>query len=107
MARPSLSAIPFAFARGAPPRFPFVEPAETCVASLRFALPASTPVCGGVLTPEGRLVRVLLQEELAMGEHTLRWDGRDGVGMPLPAGIYTIRLEAAGRMLALRSVTLR
>ena len=107
MARPSIPAIPFAFPRWAPPSFPFVEPAASLAASIRFALPAASPVCGGVLSSEGRLLRVLLQDELAMGEHTLRWDGRDGVGMPLPAGTYTVRLEAAGRVLALRSVTLR
>lgn len=40
----------------------------------------------------GRLVRVLANRHLGVGEHILRWNGRDDRGLKLPTGVYFIRL---------------
>lgn len=41
----------------------------------------------------GRLVRILLDGERAVGTHTARWDGRDDVGRRVAAGNYLARLS--------------
>ncbi len=41
----------------------------------------------------GQVVRVLLDEVREAGEHRLLWDGRDGSGMTLPAGVYIYSLQ--------------
>ncbi len=41
----------------------------------------------------GRLVRVLAREQGGVGEHTVRWDGRDASGRQVGSGIYFARLE--------------
>jgi hypothetical protein len=45
---------------------------------------------------QGRLVRLLLDETLGAGMHSVRWDGRDGQGVRRASGIYYVRLRAAG-----------
>lgn len=39
------------------------------------------------------------------GQHSLTWDGRDGDGKPLPAGIYLLGLRAAGQGAALKKIS--
>jgi flagellar hook assembly protein FlgD len=41
----------------------------------------------------GRLVRVLLQSFQSAGSHELTWDGTDGSGRRIPAGIYFVKLD--------------
>ena len=44
----------------------------------------------------GQPVRVLIDEELAAGQHQVIWDGRDAWGASLPAGVYLYRMRAGG-----------
>ncbi|MHB8079808.1 MAG: M1 family metallopeptidase [Candidatus Krumholzibacteriia bacterium] len=44
----------------------------------------------------GRLVRLLVDGELAAGPHEARWDGRDEAGRPVGSGAYFARLSFAG-----------
>lgn len=74
------------------------------VAVLRFAVPAETPVLACVIAPDGRIVRVVLEGKLSAGEHCCAWDGLDARGARVPAGTYTLRLEAAGHALASRTL---
>jgi hypothetical protein len=53
----------------------------------------------------GRRVRTLLNHAQPAGTHTVRWDGTDGAGRSLSAGVYVYRLEAGGEVLS-RSLTL-
>ncbi|MBR9974326.1 MAG: T9SS type A sorting domain-containing protein [Bacteroidetes bacterium] len=53
----------------------------------------------------GRRLRTLAEGTQPSGSRLATWDGRDDVGNTLPAGIYTIRLESAGRSLA-RTMTI-
>jgi flagellar hook assembly protein FlgD len=44
----------------------------------------------------GRLVCTLVDGPRSAGTHLARWDGHDTAGTPAAAGIYFLRLEAAG-----------
>lgn len=63
---------------------------------VHFALPAAGRATVEVFDLGGRRVRRILEDELAAGEHTARWDGADANGQRLPAGIYRVRVRAAG-----------
>jgi hypothetical protein len=41
-----------------------------------------------------RLIRTLSAENRPAGSHLILWDGRDEQGDPVPAGLYTARIEA-------------
>jgi hypothetical protein len=47
-------------------------------------------------------MRSLVSGTLPAGERTLAWDGCDGSGRALPAGLYFVRLVTEGRTLAAR-----
>ncbi len=59
-----------------------------------FALPAAAEVRAEFLDLAGRKVRSLAPRPYGPGSWTLAWDGRDGNGNALPAGIYWVRLFA-------------
>ncbi|MCA9728301.1 MAG: glycoside hydrolase family 44 protein [Candidatus Eisenbacteria bacterium] len=44
----------------------------------------------------GRQVRDLWDDEQRPGRHQLRWDGRDGDGRSVPAGMYFVRVATPG-----------
>jgi len=45
----------------------------------------------------GRRVSTLVDELLSIGEHSAKWDGRDGRGNPVATGIYFYHLRAGDR----------
>jgi len=47
----------------------------------------------------GRRVRSIVSSEFPAGEHSARWDGRDGAGRRVHAGLYFYRLVAGGQTL--------
>ena len=51
-----------------------------------------------VFDARGQLVRTLVDDRLAAGSHRVAWDGRDGSGRVVSAGVYLYQLEAAGRV---------
>lgn len=55
----------------------------------------------------GREVRRLADGAFAAGAHEAVWDGTDGAGRRLPAGLYFVRLETAGRALNGKVVRIR
>jgi hypothetical protein len=48
-----------------------------------------------VLDIGGRRVAQLAQRTFAPGPHAVRWEGRDGAGREVPAGVYFVRLVTA------------
>jgi hypothetical protein len=71
-------------------------------------LPAPAVVRATVLDVSGRLVCPLRSKEaMPAGSHSIAWDGRDGAGREAPAGIYVIKVYAAGQELSARIVHLR
>jgi flagellar hook assembly protein FlgD len=55
----------------------------------------------------GRVVRTLFEGERGPGQYEARWDGSDEAGAVAKSGIYFARLEARGRRLTQRIVTVR
>lgn len=65
--------------------------------TIRFVLPSAGDVTLDLHDARGRRVRRLLGgESRAAGSHSLTFDGRDGAGRDLSAGVYLLRLQAAG-----------
>ncbi|MDH4038139.1 MAG: T9SS type A sorting domain-containing protein [Candidatus Krumholzibacteria bacterium] len=62
--------------------------------SIRFAVPVASRVSLRVYDVAGRLVRTLADQDYAAGEHGVTWDGRDGRGEAVSAGVYFYRLAA-------------
>jgi hypothetical protein len=62
---------------------------------LRFSLPREDRVSLAVYDISGRLVRTLTDESLPAGQHVRQWDGRDGTGSRVAAGVYLARLKTS------------
>ena len=62
--------------------------------SIRFSLPERSTVSLRIFDSAGRLVAVLLAgAELAPGNHTVDWNGRNSAGRGVASGTYFLRLE--------------
>ena len=67
---------------------------------ISYRLPISTRVTLRVFDVGGRVVRVLEAGVFHSGGfHSVRWDGHDDAGQPMPSGSYFCRLDAAGQTL--------
>ncbi|UCE01914.1 MAG: NF038122 family metalloprotease [Candidatus Latescibacterota bacterium] len=75
--------------------------------TLRFALPRAGAARLEVVDASGRRVRVFSWDALAVGDHTVVWDGRDQQGHGVASGVYLYRLQADGRSIARRMMLLR
>jgi hypothetical protein len=64
--------------------------------SVNYELAQYGPVELTVHDVSGRLVRKLESGPRQRGIHALRWDGTDGYGRILPAGVYFVRYSAGG-----------
>ncbi len=76
-------------------------------ASVSFDLPRPGRARLDVFDVRGRRVRGLVDGVHAAGTHLARWDGRDAAGAPVAAGVYFLRIEAAGETRTARIVQLR
>lgn len=79
----------------------------TTQARIPYSVAARGPVTLRLLDVGGREVRTLVNGEVAAGSHEAIWDGRDGGGRAVPAGIYFYELSAAGERLGRRMVRLQ
>lgn len=64
--------------------------------AITFDLPVATRARLAIHDARGRRLRILAEGIFATGSHTLRWDGRDGDGHLMPAGLFLARLEGEG-----------
>ena len=67
--------------------------------SLRFSLPSRAKVQLSIYDSSGRLVRRLSDESREAGTHLVQWDGQNGHGRSVSAGIYFGRLQVTGQTL--------
>jgi flagellar hook assembly protein FlgD len=65
--------------------------------TIAFSLEAPSAVELAVYGVDGRRVRTLAASRFEAGSHRLVWDGRDQSGHRVAAGVYYVRLHAAGR----------
>ncbi|RMG63736.1 MAG: flagellar hook capping protein [Calditrichaeota bacterium] len=64
-------------------------------ANLSFSLPSNArEVTIEIVNENGKVVRTIQQKNLAAGDHTVSWDGRDDDGADMPEGTYTFRVSA-------------
>ncbi|MCY3668037.1 MAG: T9SS type A sorting domain-containing protein, partial [Gemmatimonadetes bacterium] len=83
------AAVPSTFALGANYPNPF-NPATT----IPLSVPADAEdVDVAIYNVLGQPVRQVWAGPLAVGEHRLRWDGRDEQGQAVAAGVYLYRLQ--------------
>lgn len=84
----------------------FPNPANPAV-TIRFTLAEAGPVRLVVHDVRGRLVRELIAGARGVGDHHVRFDGRDHAGRDLASGVYVYRLDAAGQVRCGRLTLLR
>ena len=75
--------------------------------SIRFSLPQAGRTTVRIYDLAGRLVKTLVDEDLAAETHVVQWRGRDESGRAAPSGVYFYRVESgpflhAGRMALIR-----
>ena len=75
--------------------------------TIRFDLPEAAQVRLSVYNLLGQEVAVLADEKRPSGQHDVRWDGLNARHVPVPSGIYLVRLEAGsfvgkGKLLLLK-----
>ena len=74
---------------------------------IAYDVPLAGPTSLRIYTPNGRLVRRLVEAHRAAGRHKAHWDGRDDAGRQTASGVYFYALSAPGveenrRMILLR-----
>jgi hypothetical protein len=52
----------------------------------------------------GRRIRTLAERPGSAGSHAVRWDGRDALGRPVPAGVYSFRVLVGRRISTAKGV---
>ncbi len=75
--------------------------------SLAYRLPVQQNVKITVHDVRGRLVRTVVDGQVAGGEHVMQWDGRDQGGVRAPAGVYFVNLQTAQASQVQRVVMVR
>jgi hypothetical protein len=90
----------------APPLSIYPNPASPQT-TIEFALGTAGPVRAAVYDLSGRRVRQLCNGLREAGPLRLRWNGRDEHGRQVPAGVYFVRVTAAGTSSSARIVVLR
>jgi hypothetical protein len=75
---------------------PIAPNPTTGATGIDFSLAADMPARLSVLDVQGRTVAALADGPMTAGPHHVTWSGADARG-PLPAGLYFVSLQAAGR----------
>jgi len=75
--------------------------------SVQFQLARPGEVRLHVFDVQGREIARLLQGIRAAGRHTVEWNGMDGEGRPVGAGVYFLQLDAGGKSLSHKVLRVR
>ncbi len=62
--------------------------------TIRYSLPSRAQVQLVIYDLAGRVVKYLVSEQQAPGEHSAQWNGRDDAGNSVASGVYAYRLTA-------------
>lgn len=76
-------------------------------ADLDFRLTEAAPVSLSLYDVRGRRVRVLVNEELAPGEYSMTWDGRDDNRRRVSRGVYFAQLVSGNRAVSKKVILAR
>jgi hypothetical protein len=91
----------------APPPFEVAPNPFTRSTLLSFTVQRETTVRITVHDVVGRRVRVLFDGSLPAGPSSILWDGSDATRRQTPAGVYFLRLDAAGRTETAKVIRIR
>jgi hypothetical protein len=61
-----------------------------------YALPKPGTVSLEIYDVTGKQVRTLVRGSIEPGNHSVRWDARDGSGRAVPPGVYYVRMTSPG-----------
>jgi hypothetical protein len=75
--------------------------------SIGYTIGASSLVKLDIYNVSGQFVRTLVDGYQAQGCHTAVWDGRDGSGRQVSAGVYLYRLKAGNFVQARKMVLMQ
>jgi hypothetical protein len=65
----------------------------TSGADIKLAIPVAGKASLKVFDVQGRLVKTLLDEKIAAGEHAIHWGGANKDGRRVASGIYFMKME--------------
>jgi len=65
--------------------------------TISFELPKASTANLSIYNVKGQLVKTLLDGNLALGKHSLVWNGTDNNGRSVPSGLYFYRLTTEGK----------
>lgn len=63
---------------------------------ISYELPQTSQVVLTIFNLMGQKVKTLINDKIAAGRHSVRWDGKDEAGKSVPSGVYVYRMTAAG-----------
>nr|HPR18713.1 FlgD immunoglobulin-like domain containing protein [Candidatus Cloacimonadota bacterium] len=75
--------------------------------NILFSLPADSAVEMKVFNIKGQLVKTLVDETMAAGEHKVVWEGKNDRGKPAASGIYFIKIHTPQANRFLRTLLLK
>jgi len=76
-------------------------------ARMTFSLPPNARAEIVIFDVAGRRVRTLLDRNTVPSQGSVTWDARDGLGAPVPSGVYFVKLTSQGRVLTRKLVLAR
>ncbi len=75
--------------------------------NIAFALPARAEVSLKIYNVSGQLVRTLMNETRAAGQHVVQWDGKNSAGQEAASGVYWYRLQSGKQALQKQMTLMR
>ncbi len=75
--------------------------------TISYTMPAKGQVCLAIYNSKGQLVKSLLDEPQAKGEHTLTWNGKDDNNQSVASGLYLCRITSAGKHESIKLLMLK
>ena len=71
----------------------FPNPFNPCT-TIQFSLPYPSPVSVKIYNTQGRLVRLILDQQFrSAGPHTFTWNGTDDIGNEVSSGVYILKMD--------------
>ncbi len=75
--------------------------------AIRFSVKQSGHVRLSIFNMKGQLVRTLVNGDLASGNHTVVWNGKDSSGRGVASGVYMYRMETEGYAKTLKMMLMK
>ena len=76
----------------------------TLETTIRFSVTETIQITVELFSINGRLIRTLFKGFQSLDDHTLKWDGRNEKGVPVPSGVYFCRLSTHESAVCLRVI---